>query len=194
MSVGIQTVSAALNPAVGLVNNVNTQVVQANSSAEAIALAKALHADDNDAVSGAATVVLLSSIPVLTGWVFRVQVTTMTPTDVSVTGDADDTLDDINAKLVTALNAAGTGITHSSYNSTTNVLTVAAGATDALGDLDVTITITPPTGLFVSGYTWSQSDVVASVTEGGMSSDDLKVTYSTTWVVPGRISGYNRGS
>lgn len=108
------------------------------------------------------------------GWTFRVAVLggfgtgSDEPRAVSVVGDAtNDTIDEIAAALVTALNALD-GIANASYNDTTNVLTV-AGAADGLGDQEVTVDITPPNGKS------SLAALVGSIVDGGASGDALTV-------------------
>jgi hypothetical protein len=171
-------------------NGIDAYVVQANNSTEAKALAKGAVNGDSDAVWDAATVTDLSTAgPVaLTGWVFAIGINTASPIAVSVTGDSDDTLDDVGAKLVTALNA--TVINAAAYNTGTNVLTVAAVA-DGIGDKTVTITVTPPEGVYATGG-FVQGNLVASKTDGGIAAADLRVTFSTSWVVPGRLTGYKQ--
>lgn len=80
------------------------------------------------------------------GWTFEVELDSgTTPSKVSFVGDATDNLiDEIGAKLVTALNATS-NIAGASYNSTSNTLTVAQ-TTDNLGDKSVYVNIIPPGG------------------------------------------------
>lgn len=100
------------------------------------------------------------------GWTFRAQ---LADVDVSVTSSgANDTIDEIAALLVTALNATA-AIANAAYNATTNVLTV-AGTADALGDQQLFFTITPPSGKSeVAG-------LVGAVVDGGAEADAVTVT------------------
>jgi hypothetical protein len=189
MSVGIHRVAADPNSAVPFFNGVNAQVVQANSSAEAVALAQASQDGDIDPVWAAATVDNLPDVPDLTNWVVRVQVNTSTATDVSVSGVAGDSLTDLLTNVASALVAANHGTDHAAF--ATDTLTVAS-AGDALGDKIVTITVTPPTGLFLTSYTWVQTDVVGTITDGGSSGSALTVAFDMTWVYPARILGYKQ--
>jgi len=62
---------------------------------------------------------------------------------VTLTGGLDaDTFDTLAAAAVTALNAGGFGVTHASYNGSSNVLTV-AGTADNLGDHDLVVSMLP---------------------------------------------------
>jgi hypothetical protein len=84
----------------------------------------------------------------LLGYRFRVQISTPAGAelvDVEATGaGTDDTIDEIAALLVTALNATAS-IAGAAYNSTTQVLTVAE-TTDGIGDHTLTVTVRPPLG------------------------------------------------
>lgn len=84
------------------------------------------------------------------GWTFKVDIlggfgAGTDPASVSVVGTADtNTIDEIGAALVTALNALPV-IANASYNAGTNVLTIASAA-DGLGAQAVQVSITPPGG------------------------------------------------
>ena len=101
------------------------------------------------------------------GWTFALDVIGgAAPISVSVTGTAtDNTIDEVAALLVTALNADAE-IAGASYNGTTNVLTVAE-TTDAIGDRTLEVTITPPGGY--SGI----AALVGTIVDGGASGDAI---------------------
>ncbi|XAO37041.1 virion structural protein [Pseudomonas phage WP2] len=108
------------------------------------------------------------------GWTFRVAILGGfgtggdEPRTVAVVGDAtDNTVDEIAAALVTALNALD-GIANAAYNATTNTLTVAAAA-DALGDQKLEVSIIPP------GGSASIASLVGAITDGGVAAADLTV-------------------
>lgn len=108
------------------------------------------------------------------GWTFRVAILGGfgtggdEPRTVAVVGDAtDNTVDEIAAALVVALNALD-GIANAAYNATTNTLTVAAAA-DALGDQKLEVSIIPP------GGSASIASLVGTITDGGVASADLTV-------------------
>jgi hypothetical protein len=177
------------NAATPRFGGVDAQIVIANSEAEAIALAEAQRDGDGNAVWAEATATELEAGP-LTGWVFAVAVSGAVAS-VSVTGDSNDTLADIAGKLVTALNA--TALNGASYNSTTRVLIVALGSGgDDKGDKTVTVTITPPVGLFPTAFVWDQSTLVDSITDGGISTDNLEVAFDTAFEPPTRLMGYKQ--
>lgn len=108
------------------------------------------------------------------GWTFRVAILGGfgtggdEPRTVAVVGDAtDNTVDEIAAALVTALNALD-GIANAAYNATTNTLTVAAAA-DAMGDQKLEVSIIPP------GGSASIASLVGAITDGGVAAADLTV-------------------
>lgn len=117
------------------------------------------------------------------GWTFNVTVLgggpDGAPISVTVVGDAtDNTVDEIAAALVTALNA--TQINAASYDAATNTLTI-AGAADALGDQQVAVRITPPGGK-------SPIDaLVGAITDGGASGDALSVVLPADAAVVPRV-------
>lgn len=94
-------------------------------------------------VDGTATPIVAATNWV--GWTFAVTVHDMgsgVPATFTKVGDAtDDTIDEIGAALVTLINASA--IDGAAYNSTTQVLTVAAIA-DNLGASMLSMKITPP--------------------------------------------------
>ena len=112
------------------------------------------------------------------GWTFKVRVCgglgagQDEPGEVVVVGDStDNTIDEIAALIVTGLNAL-TGIAAASYNSTSNVLTVAE-TTDGLGDQKVEVDIIPP-----NGYS-SVAALVGTITDEGSAGAALTVQLPT---------------
>ena len=108
------------------------------------------------------------------GWTFRVAILGGfgtggdEPRTVAVVGDAtDNTVDEIAAALVTALNGLD-GIANAAYNATSNTLTVAAAA-DALGNQKLEVSISPP------GGSASIASLVGAITDGGVAAADLTV-------------------
>jgi hypothetical protein len=173
----------------------NAMVVSATDSAGAL-LAAAAQAG-GDSTWSAATATQLADVAVtganaLVGWRFRVVVSTPTTgavvADVTVTGDGtNDTLDEIGTALAVALNATAP-IAAASYTGATQILLVAAGASDALGDKHVKVYVLPPV-VNVPGGQYNQ-DVdhtvfVASQVHQGAPSADLTVTFAAdTLIVP----------
>ena len=108
------------------------------------------------------------------GWTFRVSILGgfgtggNEPRTVAVVGDAtDNTVDEIAAALVTALNGLD-GIANAAYTAATNTLTVAAAA-DALGNQKLEVSIIPP------GGSASIASLVGAITDGGVAAADLTV-------------------
>lgn len=108
------------------------------------------------------------------GWTFRVAILGGfgtggdEPRTVAVVGDStNDTVDEIAAALVVALNALD-GIANAAYNATTNTLTV-AGTADGLGDQKLEVSIIPP------GGSASIASLVGTITDGGVAAANLTV-------------------
>jgi hypothetical protein len=116
-------------------NGIKGAVVYANDATDAKALLEALYSDDVDGNWANATATAIAAAANMVGWTLRVQVLTpegVSLYDVEVIGaGADDTIDEIAALMVIALNA--TAIDGAAYNSGTQVLTIAE-TTDNLGD------------------------------------------------------------
>lgn len=134
-----------------LPDGANAMVVFAADATTAKQAAAAKYDGDGSAwiTNGTATEIVAGTD--WTGWTFRVDILGgfgtggTDPAAVSFVGTAtDNTIDEIAAQLVTALNALD-GIANASYAAATNILTV-AGAADALGDQKVEVSITPPGG------------------------------------------------
>lgn len=119
-------------------NGIDMAVVRANSGNEAKSIIGQYMGDVALWAAGTATQIAAPST--YEGWRFNVVVEGIA--DVTVTADSDDTLDDIGAKLVTALNA--TSINGSAYNTGTNVLTIVE-TTDNMGDKVIAVKVMPPT-------------------------------------------------
>lgn len=130
---------------VGSRNGVKAALVFAEDAADARAVLKALYSDDLDASWANATVEAVSPGANMVGWTLRVQITTpelAVLVDKEVVGaGANDTMDEIAALMVTALNA--TAINGAAYNSGTQVLTAAAGS-DNIGDHYLRVWFYPP--------------------------------------------------
>jgi len=135
------------------VDNVTAVAVMAVDAAQAKAMANAHSTKDTSAAWTNATVTEIAATSTdWIGWTFRVVVrhptTGANVVDVSVAGDAtNNTIDEVGALLVTALNAT-TPISNASY--TTNTLTAAAIA-DGLGDHDLVVEAYAPNGDLVPG-------------------------------------------
>ena len=95
--------------------------------------------------------------------------------DVTVTGAASDTLDLIGTAMATALNATAS-IANASYTGGTNVLIVAEGATDALGDHTLEVEFLPPVDDVWDDPSVPLTGFVGAITHEGAGSADLDVT------------------
>lgn len=160
------------------IGGVNAMVVFAPDATTAKELADKHRGGDSRWNQSDVTVTEIAA-PTWDGWTFRVQVTSLDPpVDVEVTGDDDalDTVAEIAAALVTALNATA-AIAGASWSAPT--LTIASGAGgDDLGDQTVEVTVTPPTG------TGAIANLVGTVTHEGAATDPLSVVLPTDAAVP----------
>jgi hypothetical protein len=147
-------------------------LVWANSSADALKQVAAARDGDVDATWLAGTATALTTPTDYVGWIFSIHLVTHAIT-ASYTAIAADTIDLIGAGLVLALNA--TAIDHAAYTAGTNTLRVAQGSSDAMGDDTFTVTVTPPSGFFPTGYVFDDTVFYASKVQGGLSSADLSV-------------------
>ena len=152
----------------------DAMVVFAADATAAKQICSAKYDGDGNAWTSDSTVTEIVQDADFNGWTFRIDILDGLgaggdePGTVSVTGDAtDNTIDEVAALLVTALNAL-TGIANASYNGTTNTLTV-AGAADGLGDQTIQVSITPPDGKS------SVASLVGTITDGGASGDAITV-------------------
>jgi hypothetical protein len=158
--------------------------VHANSDADAIAVAQSMYDGDINALWALATVTTMAAAANMVGWRLHVKVTSplgVDVVDITVVGaGADDTIDEIAALMVIALNA--TVIDGAAYNAGTQVLTIAE-TTDGLGDHQAYVEWFPPAAdvqkdVAVPGFVVSQVD-------GGASGDALTVTFpADAYAVP----------
>ena len=141
-------VEASRDAATRRIEGVDTAIVFAADASTAKKVCQARWGGDSDAVWNGATVTEIVAGTNWIGWVFRAQVfhpsTGATVVDLSLTatGAGQDTIDEIGAALVTALNALS-NVAASAYNSTTQVLDV-TGIADGFGDHRLVFTIKPP--------------------------------------------------
>lgn len=157
-----------------LPDGANAMVVFAADATTAKQLAASKYDGDGSAwvTNGTATEIVAGTDWV--GWTFRVDILSgfgtggADPASVSFVGTStDNTVDEVAAQLVTALNALD-GIANAAYNSTTNTLTI-TGTADALGDKQVEVSITPPGGKSAIAA------LVGTIVDGGASGDALTV-------------------
>jgi hypothetical protein len=134
-------------------NSVQTMIIEADSLAIAKVLAGVQFDGDSPWADGAEIVTASADFE---GWSFRVRVGNspdgyvadgpLPVVDVEYIGVASDTADLVGAELKDLLNATDPIITSADYNTSTNVLLIADGATDALGKRTIEVIITPPGG------------------------------------------------
>ncbi len=159
-----------------LVSGSNAMAVFAEDATQALEICAAKFAFEGAAWADDGTAVAIVQGADFDGWTFEVDILdglgvgSDEPATVSVTGDAtDNTIDEIGALLVIALNGIA-GITGAAYNGTTNTLTIAAGTgVDDLGDQTVQVRITPPNG------NSPIPSLVGTITHEGVATDDLSV-------------------
>lgn len=158
----------------------NAVVVFANSADDAKAMARAQYSGDSNASWDGATVVELVAGADLEGYRLRVAVLDITPViDVTVVGEAADTIDDIAALAVIALN--GTAIDASSYDAGTNILTIAAIA-DNIGDKTAFVEFLPPVSMPGADKA-PIPDFVGAIVDQGIAGAVLTVQLGTDAIV-----------
>lgn len=152
-------------PARVLVDKIAAVVCYANSDADAIAVAQAQRSGDVNAAWAAGTVTVIAGAANMIGWRLNVKLTSplgVDVVDVTVVGaGSDDTVDEIAALAVIALNATAP-IAGAAYNSGTQVLKIAE-TTDGLGDHIAHVSWFPPAAdvtqdVAIPGFLASKSD------------------------------------
>lgn len=153
----------------------HSALVWANSAAEAKQAVAAASTSDIDAawLSGTTTEITQPTENYV-GWVFTVILGDNAITK-SYTGLALDDIDDVGVGLKTALNTSA--IDGADYTAGTNLLLIAeGGGADDLGDeASITFTVTPPAGLFPTGYIVDSASFFTSLVQDGAADDDLSV-------------------
>jgi|ERR1051326_2216113 hypothetical protein len=174
----------------GLRNGVDCVVVYANSVDDAQAIAEASFGYTQPAVWANSTYLLAAAGTDMEGWTFRVRVVSLSGmdegtavVDVSVTGAASDTIDDLGTAMATALNATSL-IAAAAYDTSSQVLTV-ADTTDGLGDHEVVAEFYPAgaaQNVAIPGFVVSQVD-------GGSSGDALTATLAAdSYAIPNVVA------
>lgn len=159
-----------------LPDGANAAIVFASDTDDAKSIARAYYTGDSNAAWDAATVTEVAAGSDLENFRLRVAIIDADPVvDITVTGASSDTVDDVAADMVVALNALS-AIAGAAYNATTQVLTIAAGTgVDDLGDKEVIVEMLPPSTM--SGADKAPiAGFVGAITDGGSSTDDLDVT------------------
>lgn len=184
----IVTVSDAYN-AIGDRNKARAAAVYADNSTDVKELLEALFGGDLDALWANSTVTVMAAASDMLGWKLQVIVTHpvsgVEVANVTVLGaDSDDTIDEIAALMVTALNATDV-IDGAEYNSTSQTLTI-SDASDALGDHNVAVFVFSPLSdkVAIPGF-------VGAITDAGSDSDTLEVVFSAdAYTVPAVMGAF----
>ena len=151
----------------------DAMVVFAADATAAKQIAAAKYPSDGLAWANDSTATQIVAASDFNGWTLRVFIQSglgagTDSAEFTVVGDADDnTIDEIAALMVTALNAHA-DIANASYNATSNTLTI-AGAADGLGDQTVEVSLTPP------GGESAVASLIGTITDGGASGDAITV-------------------
>lgn len=165
--------------AASLKEGMDAIVLHANNDADAKAVAKAIHDSGSDGLWDVATVTDIVAADNWLGWRLRVRVQDTDGTevcDITVTGaGSDDSIDEIAALMVTALNATS-AISNASYNSGSQVLTIAAGGSDALGDHSTLVEWYPPAADVRQDV--AIPGLVTAKVHNGVASDNLTATFA----------------
>lgn len=169
-------------------------LVEAEDAAAAKAIASSYINGDSGWAGASVTSVPAASTmdadAALTGWTFKIQIAggaaqTIDPVEVSVTGDADDDLDDVAGKLVTALNALD-DIGNAAY--TAPDLTVAAIA-DGIGDATVYFAAYPPSGDTLNDHGALFIAASSPITHEGIAAATLEIEFlADTTAMPSVIA------
>jgi hypothetical protein len=131
------------------------------------------------------TITTATQIPNLIGWTFTVGLNTASNSTVTYVGVAQDTVASVGAALA-ALLVASAAAPHASF--TSNVLTISTTG-DGFGTDTISYTITPPSTMFPSSYTWAVSDIVAATVDRGSAASANYITFASTFVPPQVFQG-----
>jgi len=180
-------------------DHVDAVVVSALTGQDAIALAQARIEGDADSLWAAAAV---NEFDVdMGGWGLRLVLLRSDSVhiiDTTYIGVAGDDFDAFMTNFANHMNTStdgegeGVNLNNVSYTPSTKVLQI-SDSEDAIGDYTFTLTLIPPAGTFNDGYTWdSDTNLIDSKTEGGLSSAHLDVTFKDDFVVPQRLVAYKQ--
>jgi len=172
--------------AVGARDGVRGAIIFADNADDAEGYMRSLYGADADVVWTNATVTEIEAGADLIGWKLRCAVVDPDGDevyDVTVTGaGADNTVDEIAALMVTALEAAGGADLTPSYNAGTNTLTVAAIGDD-IGDHTLVVECWPPVG--THGRKVSIPGFVGTIVDEGIAGAVLTVVLAAdAYTVP----------
>jgi len=193
----VQLPSAEASPGRTLVDGVDTMVVFAADATDAKAVAKSQTDGDLEALWDAATVTEIVAGADLIGWTLRIAMSDAdvnpdtgvkdTIFDLSVVGaGANNTIDEIAALMVTALNATAP-IAGAAYDSSGQVLKIADDS-DNLGKNTVIVEWYPPN----AQQNVPVPGLVVSIADGAVSdATDVTVTFAAdAFVVPASAGSF----
>ncbi len=126
-------------------------VVTAPSPEAAKSAAQNFHPDWSDPAVTRLAELRVVDTDNLDGWRFRIQISTDPVTVVTATAPANTPIDQVGQALVNQLNATPS-ITSAQYDADLNRLHIARGNVDALGDLEVRVTIRLSVAVEALGY------------------------------------------
>lgn len=157
-----------------LPDGADAMVIFAADATQAKQMAAAKYDGDGSSWASNSTATEIAVAADWAGWTFKVTILGgfgsggADSASVTVLADATtNTMDEVGAALATALNALD-GIAGAAYTAVSNTLKIAE-TTDALGDQQVVVTITPPNGK--SGI----ASLVGTIVDGGAEADVLSV-------------------
>jgi hypothetical protein len=148
-------------------------IVEADSEATAKRIAAAQTHGDSPWATATATQITANVAADYAGFTYRVKVSGDV-VDVTYTGQAGDTVDDVGAALAALLVAAGLT---ASYNTGNNTLTVAAGG-DGIGDHALVVEAKLPSA------DAPLSDLVGTITDKGSAGAALTVVLEVETAIP----------
>lgn len=174
-----------------LMDGQDSHIVFAADAAGARAAVQSRHGNDVDAIWADSAVVSVTEIAVgadFEDWTLRLSLYDVDAREpaisVAVVGEADDTLDDLGAAAVTALNA--TAIAGAAYDDTGNVLTVAE-TTDGLGDHTLSVEWIPPWG------ETSFAPLLGDIVDGGDAGDAVTLDFvADAPTIPDHVAALRR--
>jgi len=178
-------VSAPVSSGVTTQGGVDRIVVFAHDAADALDMAESYTEKGGNANWAAGTATEIAAAADMQDWRLQVIVSDTSNTEVvneTYTGIASDVLDDLGTGMATLLNATAP-IANASYTGATQVLIIAQGASDALGDHSVIVKMFPPVSN--GGEAVTIAGFVGAITDEGAGSADLSVTLAAdAHVVP----------
>lgn len=168
-----------------IIDGKTSMIVEADSEAAAKRVATAQSDGDAPWTNATATTIAAGVASDYEGFTYRIRVSgdplvagSADIVDVTYTGVAADTVDDIGDGLAALLVTAGLTAT---YTGATNTLEVAASG-DAIGDHSISVEAKLP------GAAEPLSDLVGTITDGGVEADAITVVLEDETAIPGILA------